>query len=74
MAIIGGGVVGTDRRAVPVRSEVEDGTHVVRLTARGSCPAEDGEAPDCGRRSAPSLPEMGKEKTPLTWASGVEED
>ena len=45
MAIIGGGVVGTDRRAVPVRNGVEDGTHVVRLTARGSCPAKDGEAP-----------------------------
>ena len=62
MAIIGGDVVGTDRRAVPVRSEVEDGTHVARLAARGSCPVEDGEAPDSGRRSAPSLPEMGKEK------------
>ena len=24
-----------------------------------SCPAEDGEAPDSGRRSAPSLPKMG---------------
>ena len=35
MAIIGGGVVGTDRRAVPVRSEVEDGTHVARLAACG---------------------------------------
>ena len=73
MAIIGGGVVGTDRRAVPVRNGVEDGTHVARLAARGSCPAKDGEAPDSGRRSAPSLPAWTaqravptkKEKTPL---------
>ena len=37
-----------------------DGTRGIRtakpLASRGSCPAEDGEAPDSGRRSAPSLP------------------
>ena len=50
-------MVGTDRWAVPVRNGVEDGTNVVRLASRGSCPAEDGEAPDSGQRSALSLPQ-----------------
>ena len=34
--------------------ENKDGTGAVGLASRGSCPAEDGEAPDSGRRSAPS--------------------
>jgi hypothetical protein len=52
-------LVGTDRWAVPVRNEVEDGTNVARLASRRCCPAEEGEAPDSGQRSALSLPRNG---------------
>ena len=40
----------------PPVSVSEGGTNVVGLASRGSCPAEDGKAPDCGLRSALSLP------------------
>ena len=60
-------LVGTARGACPMVGAValrrprpvsvsEGGTNVVGLASRGSCPAEDGEAPDRGLRSALSLP------------------